>query len=208
MASLSQAKTLGGVGSILVILAIVPAAGPILAIAGFILVLFAVKNIADVSGNRAIFKSMLFSTVLAIVGFAIGISVIFGYSVGAFLNLFPGRIPFSSQTGVLPGNIFTGSLISIITGVLIGLGIIWVFLIISAIFLRRSYSKIATYLKINMFNTTGLLYLIGAALTIVLVGFIILFVAEILQIIAFFSIPEQTPMPPATISPSPLTTTG
>ena len=208
MASLSQAKTLGGVGSILVILAIVPSVGGILAIAGFVLILVAVKNIADVSKNKAIFNSMLISTILAIVGFSVGIFVIIGSALAAFSNLFPGGIPFSSLPGVLPENISTGSLISVIVGVLIGLAIIWVFLIISAIFLRRSYSKIAAYLNIKMFNTAGLLYLIGAALTIVLVWFLILFVAEILQIIAFFSIPDQPPMPPAIVSPSPIATTG
>jgi uncharacterized membrane protein len=59
-----------------------------------------------------------------------------------------------------------------------------------------------------MFQTTGLLYLIGAALTIILVGFLILLIAEILQIVAFFSIPEQLPpsMPPQQTwgPPSPL----
>jgi len=44
-----------------------------------------------------------------------------------------------------------------------------------------------------MFRTTGLLFLIGAATLIVLVGFVILFIAAILQIVAFFSIPEQLP---------------
>jgi len=69
---------------------------------------------------------------------------------------------------------------------------------VSAIFLRRSYDKIGMRLNVNMFHTTGLLYLIGAALTIVIVGLLIVLIAEILQIVAFFSIPEQlpSPMPP------------
>jgi uncharacterized membrane protein len=52
-----------------------------------------------------------------------------------------------------------------------------------------------------MFNTTALLYLIGAATTIVVIGFVILLVAEILQIVAFFSLPEAPP-PTGTIPPS------
>jgi len=86
---------------------------------------------------------------------------------------------------------------------------------VSAIFLRRSYERIGVRLNVNMFQTTGLVYLIGAALTIVLVGFLILLIAEILQIVAFFSIPEQLPSsmpaqqtwgppaPPAPMPPSP-----
>jgi len=49
-----------------------------------------------------------------------------------------------------------------------------------------------------MFRTTGLLFLIGAATLIVLVGFVILFIAAILQVVAFFSIPEQLPSQPPT----------
>jgi len=83
---------------------------------------------------------------------------------------------------------------------------------VSAIFLRRSYERIGVRLNVNMFQTTGLVYLIGAALTIVLVGFLILLIAEILQIVAFFSIPEQLPSsmpaqqtwgPPAPPAPMP-----
>jgi hypothetical protein len=48
MASLSQAKTYGGIGSLLVLLSPVPSVGWILAIAGFVLTLIAVKNISDV----------------------------------------------------------------------------------------------------------------------------------------------------------------
>ncbi len=62
-------------------------------------------------------------------------------------------------------------------------------------------------LGVGMFSTTGLIYLIGAALTIVFVGVILLFVALILNIVAFFSIPDnlagqpssQQPMSPTTM---------
>jgi len=59
-----------------------------------------------------------------------------------------------------------------------------------------------------MFHTAALLYLIGAAL-IILFGlwFIILFVAEILGIVAFFSIPDQVPQPTQP-SRTPMTTSA
>jgi hypothetical protein len=52
----------------------------------------------------------------------------------------------------------------------------------------------ATRLNIDSFRTTGTLYFVGALLSIVLVGFIILLVAYIFQIIAFFSI-QEAPQP-------------
>ncbi len=50
--------------------------------------------------------------------------------------------------------------------------------------------------------------LIGAALTIVLVGFVLIFVAEILVIVACFSLPDQPPTPPSGTASAPMTTTG
>jgi hypothetical protein len=52
----------------------------------------------------------------------------------------------------------------------------------------------AARLNINSFKTAGTLYFVGALLTVILVGFIILFIAYIFQIIAFFSI-QETPQP-------------
>ena len=53
----------------------------------------------------------------------------------------------------------------------------------------------ATKLNVPTFRTAGMLYFIGAILIIILVGFLLLFIAAILQIVAFFAIQEmmQTP---------------
>ena len=84
-----------------------------------------------------------------------------------------------------------------------GLIIVWVFLIISAVFLRRAYDSMGEKLKVGTFKTAATLYLIGAALTVVLVGFFLLFVAEIVQAVAFFSIPDQSPAQGAAASMGP-----
>jgi uncharacterized membrane protein len=209
MASLSQAKTLGGVGSILVLLGAVPNVGFVLAIVGFVLILVAVKNVSESINEPAIFNDMIIAVILAIVGLVVfGVIVIVAFF--SFFNF--GR--FGTVTpGTLPPNVLGAMGLLIV-----GLVVVWVFYLVSAIFLRRSYERIGVRLNVNMFQTTGLLYLIGAALTIVLVGFLILLIAEILQIVAFFSIPEQLPpsmppqqswgppAPPAPMPPSPAPT--
>src|SRR5256712_146260 len=78
---------------------------------------------------------------------------------------------------------------------LVILGAFWVFTIISAVFLKRSYEKISQRLNVSAFATAGLLYLIGAALTIVLVGFLILLIALVFQVVAYFSIQDRPPTP-------------
>ena len=207
MPQLSQAKTLGGIGSIFLLLSFVPAVGWILAIAGAIMVLVAIKYVSEIVQDRSIFNNMLFAIVLGIVGLVVGVVVIVG-TVLATLGL--GTISSWFSSGVagyaIHPTIPSGDFFSLILGAISGLAIIWVLLLVSAILVRRSYSSMSQKLGVGMFSTTGLVYLIGAALTIVIVGVIVLFVALILNVVAFFSIPDQPvtqpspqqPMAPAT----------
>ena len=82
---------------------------------------------------------------------------------------------------------------TIIGGCILGLIVAWIISIIAAIYLRRSYNSIAEHTKINLFKTTGTAYFIGAITTIVLIGFLILFIARIIEIIAYFSLPDKLP---------------
>ncbi len=60
------------------------------------------------------------------------------------------------------------------------------------LFRRRSLDSIATHLNVRTFATAGLIYLIGAALLIVFVGFLLVrLIAPILMIVAFLSIQGQ-----------------
>jgi uncharacterized membrane protein len=167
MARLSQAKTLGGVGSILVFI-------PFVSIVGFILVIIAVKEISDDLHDSTIFNHLLIAAVTGIVGaFAGGFFVVFS-AVGLVAH-------FNAAA---------------LVGVAAGLFIVWVALVISAVFFKRAYDTMGEKLGVGTFKTAATLYLVGAALTIVIVGFFILFVAQILQAVAYFSIPDQPPVQP------------
>ena len=193
MALLSQAKTLGGVGSILLLLTIVPSVGAILGIVGLILILLAVKYISDAVSDKAIFNNAILAVILTMVGIVIAaivvVSYLFSYIGLGNLSSLPGS--FSS------GNLPPGGLVPLLTTIILALAAVWIFYLVSAIFLKRSFDAISTKLNVSMFRTAALIYLIGAALAIVLVGFILVFVAEILFIVAFFSIPEALPSEPA-----------
>jgi len=198
MASLSQAKSLGAVGSILVVLTAVPSIGVVLGIVGFILMLVAIKNISEVLGDKAIYSNMLVSVGLGIAGIVVGVLVVVG-SVFHFVGL----SAFNSGPNFNTSTVPTGDWIGLIGSVLIGLAVVWIMLLVSAIYVRRSYRSIASKLDIGMFGTAGQLYLIGAATTIILVGFLLLFVAQILVVVAFFSLPSELPMQAAGASPGP-----
>lgn len=78
MAMLSQAKTLGGVGSILVLLTAAPNVGWVLGIVGFVMTLFAVKYISEIVKDRSIFHNMLVSIGFVIGAIAVGTVVVIG----------------------------------------------------------------------------------------------------------------------------------
>jgi len=176
MAKLSQAKTLGGVGSILIFI-------PFVSLVGYILLIIAVKDISDDLQDKTIFRNVVIAAGTGIVGAL----------AGAFVFIF----------GAVTGILTSGA--SAFLGVAAGLLVVWVFLIVSAVFLRRAYGSMSKELGVHMFDTAATFYLIGAVLTIVLVGFLLLFVAEIMQAVAYFSIPDQPPMQGAgaTAAPAP-----
>jgi uncharacterized membrane protein len=195
--SLSNAKTLGGIGSILVLLTIFPTVGWILGIVGFVMILVAVKYIADSVKEQKIFNSMITAVVTSILGIAVGSLVVLATVLNAFSRgYFSSAYPFTPSAAVTLAQWITFG-----TEIGVGLFAAWILFVVSAVFLRRSYNAIGSKLNVHMFSTAGLLYLIGAATTVIGVGFLILFVTEILTAVAFFSIPERSPVviPPQTI---------
>src|SRR5712692_3178130 len=153
MASLSQAKTLGGVGSILALLGIVPSAGPVLQIVGLIMTLVAVKYISDILGDKRIFNNMIISVILSI-----GAIVVLVVFVIAAIARFVGFASFfGASQSVPPGTVPPADIISLIAGLIVGLLAAWVLAIVSAIFLRMSYKSISARLNVGLFSTTALL---------------------------------------------------
>jgi uncharacterized membrane protein len=173
MATLSQAKILGGIGSILIFI-------PFVSLVGYVLLIVAINDIADYAGDRAIFNNVVIAAVTGIIGALAGAAVI--------------------SLGVIGSRFSYG--VAGLAGLGVGLFIAWVALIVSSVFLKRAYDDIALKLGVGTFKTAATLYLIGSVLTIILLGFIVLFVAEIVQAVAFFSIPEELQRVGAPGSPS------
>ena len=187
MASHVEARALAGVGSILVLLALIPSVGSILSIIGWILVLVGVRTLAD-EYSDSIFNNLLIAVILLIVGIIVAELVVFA-AVFQFIGL--RSTPMTTQTPTPPMDVF-----ALLGAIMPGLAVVWIIDIVASIFLKRSYDEISLRTYIGTFHTTGLLFLIGAITTIILVGFLIVLVAIILQIVAFFSLPEQAPHGP------------
>ena len=194
MGTISQAKTYGGIGSILVLLSFIPTVGWILAIVGFILTVIAIKYISESVNDPSIFRNAIIAYVIAIVGI-----IVVGVAVAAVIFSLVGLGALAGG----PAGAATGGAIGVVASVIAALVVIWILLILSGYFIRKTYNSISAKLNVPMFRTAALVYFIGAALTIILVGFIVLLVAQILLVIAYFSIPDTLPPSPGMPPPPP-----
>ncbi len=161
--SLKDAKIWGGVGAILCLIG--------LGIVGFILKLIGVKKISDATGNYEIFQKYLYAAVLAVIA-----------SVMAVVAYYPLMMRGKFFINVLAlGATLTTFVVAIIL------------LIIAVIFMKKSYDLIAVETGVGWFKTVATLYIIGAVLLFVGIGAIVLLIAAILEIVAFFSLPDTVP---------------
>jgi uncharacterized membrane protein len=190
MTKLSEAKILGGIGAILSLLTVIPTIGFIVGLIGLVLIFIAVKYLADETKDHNIFQNYLMNFILQIIAGVAVIAImliVFGLSGG-----------FSWITAVQQQNItdfssFWNWFGGFIGGCVVALIIAWVLLILGALYLRKSYDSIAAHTKVDLFKTTGLVYFIGAITIIIVIGIFIILVAKILEIVSYFSLPENLP---------------
>jgi len=203
-------KNLGGVGAILMfigfLIPVLSAYGSILSLVGLILVLVGLKGLADYYSEAGIFNNFLYGSIAGVVGVVIaGLTVAFAVltSLVDFLQtLYPGwngdlsTIPSSPPDVSMLGDL--SALMPFLTTFLLVLVVLFFTAIIVAIFMRKSLNALSTKTGVGLFGTTGLLLLIGAVLTIVAVGFILIWIAMLIMAIAFFSIRPQQAQPETT----------
>lgn len=147
------------------------------------------KYASDILSDPRIFSNMLYAVIIGVIGVAVGvIAVIAIVSKAINLGYLTGSFP-----GTLSSSLSVSDIIGLLGYIVLGLVAVWICFLVSSIFLRRSYMELGKRVNVSLFDTAALVYLIGAALTIILVGFVLIFVAEILFVVAFFSIGTQTP---------------
>jgi len=150
---------------------------------GQILVLISAKYISDATNDKSVFNDILIAMILSIIG-----------------NIAAVILVYSSIFAIIENPV--GGL----AAMFMGLFIAFIFLLLGAIFLRRGFNRIADLVNVGYFRTAATLFLIGAILTIIVVGLFIIFIAEIFMIVAFFSLPDQLPtqaQPPSSLPPPP-----
>lgn len=166
--SLESNKTLGGIGAILLAI-------PFLSLIGIILVLIAMKGMAENYNDDEIFKNTLYGFLFGIIGVISLVAVIlllsFGYA--------------ATTTIVTP---FAGFGLIVTT-----FAILYIFSLISAIFYKKSLNILAEKSGEQLFNTAGIILIVAAAIPVL--GEVLKVIAWIIVAAGFFNINESTQQP-------------
>jgi len=188
MSNLSNAKVFGGIGAILSLVgAFVPAFGSIVSIIGLVLVFVAVKYIADETKDHPIFKNYMLFFLCNIIALVAAVAIFFAIGGLSIISTIQSLSNLTNPSEIMDAiaPLLTGCVVAILVG--------WILLIIGTLYLRKSYNSIAEHTKVDLFKTTGLVYFIGAITLVVIVGALIILIAKILEIVAFFSLPDTLP---------------
>ncbi len=171
MSSLESNKNLAGIGSILLMF-------PFVSIVGIILVFIGMKGLAEYYKDDRIYHDAIRGLIfLIIAAVAIAVAVPLFILGGAFGIFALGPI---------------GVGFGLISFFLV-IALVFVFYLLAAMNLRKAFNALALKSGEHMFETAGMLLFFGAIFTIILVGFLLIFIAWIIATIAFFSIkvPQQ-----------------
>ena len=171
-------KTLAIEGSILLLLGPIPTVGWILAIIGVILLLKATKELSNYYQDESISKNTwtgLKYYIVAIIALAVGAGI--GIASFATAGLFAEGATFAFSAGMAAGFI----------SIFAGLAVAFAFYILAALNLKKVYETLAQKTGESSFTTAASLLFIGAILTIIGIGVILVVISWIFVIIGFSS---------------------
>lgn len=200
--TLESSKTLGGVGAILVVVGFLGFFGTgyagLLSLVGIILTMIALKGVSDYYNEGGIFNNALYGFITGIIGGVVFVATIAAMTLMVIL---PSEFDWTNPDVFRQYFMDMNALWNIIGTIIIAFVVLFIFVIFAAIFFRRSLSKLAMKSGERIFETAGLLWLIGAILTIIAIGFILIWIAWILIAVGFFSI--KTTAQPVAAAPQP-----
>ena len=170
-----SSRILAGIGSILMAIGVFI---PLLALVGLILLLIGLKGLSDTYREEGIFRNALYAVIIGVIGI---VTIIFAaiFIVGIAISIAP-SIPWHIAEGAI------GTILLIIV-------VYFVILVLEALFYKKSLDLLAAKSGEKFLETAGLLLLIGAALTIIIVGLLLVLTAWIIAAVAFFSLKPPQP---------------
>ncbi len=189
--TLETTKILGGIGAVLMLISPIGMHAGIVGIAGVILVLIALSKFAYHYKEPGIFNNAIYGIITAIVGIAIFMAVmmIAAFDLIKTLGLDVSWTDPTIFQRIKWQEIFTWETFApYIIVIALDLVMLFVLFVVASSFLRRSFSLLGEKTGIHAFKTAGFLIFLGAILTIIAVGLLIMWIALIFLAIGFFSI--------------------
>lgn len=213
-------KNLGGIGALLMFLGVTALfmnqtlVFGIIEIIGGILIIGSLYSLAKFYKKSGIFTNALLGGIAATIGVILSgivtaitllpLETDLTYQIYPDWNGDPATL--QNLTPTLGGNYDPTLITALLTGVLLLLIVFCVFAIIAAFFARRSLKDLATHSNTDRFATVGLILLIGAILSIILIGLLLIWISALILAITFFTMkrpPPTTPTPTETTPPTP-----
>lgn len=181
-----QAITLGRVGILLPIAAIIPMIGFLAGIAVMVLLVISHYYFSKEYSKPGIFNNALTGTIVHFGGNLIG-GIIIAIAVGATAVSLSLQDPGGSFDVAEITSLIFGSGATIAGGVIMLAGSI-----VGFYFIFRALTTLAEQTGVKLFRSAGLLYFIGAiALVAFGIGTLVIFAAWIIHIIAYFTIRQE-----------------
>lgn len=188
--SFESNRILGGVGALLMVISflglLASAYFLFLLVVGAILVLVALKGFADHYQEGGIFNNALYGFITVIVGLVATVATF----VILFLQMLS-NIPIDWTNPMEVQQYFMSNMNVVwqIAGTAIGaLIVFYISAVVSAILFRKALDTLSTRSGEKIFGTAGLVWLIGAVLTVIFIGILVIWISWILMAVGFFSI--------------------
>jgi uncharacterized membrane protein len=181
--SFEYAKTLCGEGSILLLLSLVPYVGWVLGIIGIVLLLRGVKELSSYYQEDRLYQDSWTGVkyyIVAIVAAAVAIAaLIIGVWSATGFNF--------TAASFVPTIAFGVGVVAFLAGLVTA----FVFYILAASHLRNAFNSLAQKTEESSFKTAGTLLWIGALLSIIGVGLLLILIAWIFATIGFFTMKSR-----------------
>ncbi len=197
--SMESSRTLCLAGMILMVVSpllgvgVIAAVSGVLGLVGLILTLVGLKGLADGYRDQGIFNNVLYAFILMVIGTAVLVvlMVLTMLSWLASVGIDLMNIGTWANFGMALGSYFgspanMGAFIGLLGVILFSWVVFVVFVIVATILIRRSLTSLAKKSGVKLFESAGIVMLIGGVLTIIFVGALLIWVAFLLAAIAFY----------------------
>ena len=185
---MKTSRLLGIIGALFMVIGFLPTIGGILMLIGLIFVIIALKGYGDFYKDSSIFNNTIYTIVFEIIGAVVFVGV-FIYGAFEFLSSLgiENIYELSSWTQIDWQNaIDINNILPFIGAIVLGLVILFAFTVIASLFFKKAMNTLTEKTEIKLFHTTGTVFFVGALLTIIFIGFILIWVAFILLLISFY----------------------